>query len=345
MDLKLESCDACHEQWFDLDVKSGKCEKCRKTGTNRDKFQDVNEMNPGTIPGPDVLPPLTQIEEMIISPVHALVSLYQIRGGQFKYSGHCCNFARDTAIFHNKVPLLPEECDVIIMRRTGVEPGSNEDIHQDFRVRRHVIQKWLVYLEANHPTFRSRRVNIDWARLNDLPVDASVRDRLRTVESQAIPGAEQEDTGPPEEGDQEQPQDPLFTRGFVPNVASAQTEMEQLHAAAFDHDTPVILTMPAVHGTPLNEHAGRSIAIDAFPSLFPTGKADFAASRNIKVTMTEWAAHLMRFKDGRFARHPRFRYWALNTAMRHDAKKASRWFTTTHKDDRDLTVEEIKEML
>ncbi|KAJ7347065.1 hypothetical protein DFH08DRAFT_668232, partial [Mycena albidolilacea] len=71
-----------------------------------------NQMDPGPAAN---LPNLTQIEEMIISPVHALVSLYQVRGGQFKYSGHCCNFACDTAVFHNKLPLLPEECDVIIM--------------------------------------------------------------------------------------------------------------------------------------------------------------------------------------------------------------------------------------
>ncbi|KAJ7161630.1 hypothetical protein C8R46DRAFT_839640, partial [Mycena filopes] len=298
------TCTACHERWFDLEVKDGKCEKCRKSGRTRTKFQDVNDMNPGAIPGPDVLPPLTQIEEMIISPVHALVSLYQIRDEQFKYSGHCSNFARDTAVVHNKVPLLAEECDVIIMRRTGVDAANQEDIHQDFRVRRHVIQKWLVHLEAHHPTFRSRRVTIDWARLNELPEDASVRDRLRTVESQAVPGGEQDDAGPPEEGGPEQPQDPLFTRGFVPNVANGQTEIEQLHAAAFHDDNPVILTMPAVHGTPINEHAGRSIAIDAFPSLFPNGQADFAAHREMKVTMTEWAAHLMRFEDGRFARGP-----------------------------------------
>ncbi|KAJ6564861.1 hypothetical protein DFH09DRAFT_919882, partial [Mycena vulgaris] len=139
--------------------------------------------------------------------------------------------------------------------------------------------------------------------------------------------------------------DPLFTRGFVPNVTDAQTEIEQLHAAAFHNDTPVILTMSTVYGTPINEHMGRSIAIDAFPSLFPTGKADFASTREIPVTMTEWAAHLIRFEDGRFARHPRFRYWALNTIMRHDAKKAARWFTTTYKDDKELTVEQIREML
>ncbi|KAJ7811317.1 hypothetical protein B0H13DRAFT_1492448, partial [Mycena leptocephala] len=134
-----------------------------------------NQMDPG--PAPD-LPALTQIEEMIISPVHALVSLYQVRGGQYKYSGHCCNFSRDTAVFRNKVPLLPEECDIIIMRRTGLNPATDDEIHQDFRVRRPVVEQWLKYLEAHHPTFRSRQVNIDWERLSQLPLDASVHARL-----------------------------------------------------------------------------------------------------------------------------------------------------------------------
>jgi hypothetical protein len=60
--------------------------------------------------------------------------------------------------------------------------------------------------------------------------------------------------------------------------------------------------------------------------------------------MAEWAAHLIRYEDGRFARHPRFRYWALNIIMQHEAKRASKWYTTTHPADKELTVEDIQEM-
>ncbi|KAJ6474210.1 hypothetical protein C8R45DRAFT_774122, partial [Mycena sanguinolenta] len=79
MAIQMEFCGACHERWFDLKVENGKCTKCRK-GKTQTKFQDSNHMNPGPLPGADILPPLTQIEEMLIAPVHALVSLYQIRG-------------------------------------------------------------------------------------------------------------------------------------------------------------------------------------------------------------------------------------------------------------------------
>ena len=88
----MESCDLCHEEWFDLKVENGVCENCRKSS----KFQPSNNMYPGD--GAFGLPELTQMEEMLISPVHALVQLWQIRGGQTKYTGHTCNFPRENTI-------------------------------------------------------------------------------------------------------------------------------------------------------------------------------------------------------------------------------------------------------
>ena len=86
MSVVMESCNLCHEEWFDLDVKNGVCANCRKGS----KFQPVNNMYPGD--GASHFPELTQMEQMLISPVHALVQLWQIRGGQTKYTGHTCNF-------------------------------------------------------------------------------------------------------------------------------------------------------------------------------------------------------------------------------------------------------------
>jgi hypothetical protein len=86
MYIVMEICDLCHEEWFDLKVENGVCENCWKGS----KFQPSNNMYPGD--GASHLPELTQMEEMLISPVHALVQLWQIRGGQTKYTGHTCNF-------------------------------------------------------------------------------------------------------------------------------------------------------------------------------------------------------------------------------------------------------------
>jgi hypothetical protein len=69
MAIKREKCGKCMENWFDLDVKQGVCAKCRKNC----KYQDSNQMYPGLSPD---LPTLTQMEEMLIAPVHALVQLW-----------------------------------------------------------------------------------------------------------------------------------------------------------------------------------------------------------------------------------------------------------------------------
>ena len=53
----------------------------------------------------------------------------------------------------------------------------------------------------------------------------------------------------------------------------------------------------------------------------------------------------MMYKDGRFARHPRFRYFALNTEMRWHALQASRIYIRQHPHDAQLPVNELKEMV
>jgi len=96
MDIKMEYCGSCNEEWFDLDVKEGCCAKCRKST----KYMSSNLMDPG--PGWSDLPLLTQMEELLISPAHALIRLWQIRGGQTKYKGHMCNVSKDVASFHQR---------------------------------------------------------------------------------------------------------------------------------------------------------------------------------------------------------------------------------------------------
>ena len=46
---------------------------------------------------------------------------------------------------------------------------------------------------------------------------------------------------------------------------------------------------------------------------------DFLGQRLLQVTLGNYFKHLMQYSDGRFAQHPRFRFFALNTEMRHHA--------------------------
>jgi ATP-dependent DNA helicase PIF1 len=77
------------------------------------------------------------------------------------------------------------------------------------------------------------------------------------------------------------------------------------------------LPAPSIRSTPIDEAAGKDrIFAMAFPTLYPTGQADFNASRLRKVDLNNYAQHLICFSDGRFGRHPRWRFLVFNMLMR-----------------------------
>ena len=74
--VTMGECKLCCEKWFDMDVRDDICRRCR----NPDKakvFSAANHMNPGPsiqelarTHGLKVPEPPSQVEEMMISPVH-----------------------------------------------------------------------------------------------------------------------------------------------------------------------------------------------------------------------------------------------------------------------------------
>lgn len=305
-------------------------------------------MDPGSLPQfvlDDPQYALTQMEEIIIAPVHALMSVVTVHGGQTKYAGHICNFARHNEEFNHKLPLLPEECDIVVVKRTTHDPVLDQQINQQYRVCRHVVQRHLEYFEVNHPTFISRKAVFDRTRLEDLPEDGSVHDRLRSLSVDEIDSGRFEEEGPPSGDDEDENNDHLFSNGFVPNVTTSASEQQQLRMALNGIPDGGILIMPSIDNAALNEWDHQRIAIQAFPSLFPTGKADLNEPRQTKISPIDWANHLMRYEDGCFARHPRFRYWILNTIMRGEAKKDIGWYMSKNPNERNMTVEEIQQII
>ena len=259
-------------------------------------------MHPGPDPSELGLPELTQMEEIMISPVHVLLQVWQVRGGQSKYKGHICNFFRDVGRLHSRIPHLPQECDIVILQRRNAEgdqataDGGTRQTYEDFRVRREPIRQWLQYLYTNNPIFRRNEVTIDWHRVDELPEDLLAQDQVHNFTEEELPESFEE-TGPPESEDQVDEEASVFSRGFVPNLAADSTELRELNrAAAAGGNGTILLTVPNIQGTPINEASNYPIAISAFPTLFPTGAADFTANRTNKVSMSEWAAHLIRFK-------------------------------------------------
>ena len=124
------------------------------------------------------LPKFTQVEEILIAKVHVVVEVYQIRGQQYRYSGHVCNFLRDVGKIYNKLLLLPKNLEIVLLKpvNTAANPGVNRQFNKDYRVRRTAVTMWLEHLKRFHPGYAD--VEIDRATLAQLPENGEVSDQI-----------------------------------------------------------------------------------------------------------------------------------------------------------------------
>ena len=131
----LETCNSCQERWFDMELQGGVCRRCQKDDAKRNTnvdsqqeprlFSDENFTDPGEMPVN--LSPLTQVEEMLIARVHTFIEVRQHRGQQFKYRGHVCNFMANVENACLKLPRLPKDLEILILRpsRSNADASIN----------------------------------------------------------------------------------------------------------------------------------------------------------------------------------------------------------------------------
>ena len=103
--------------------------------------------------------------------------------------------------------------------------------------------------------------------------------------------------------------------------------------------------MASIGGVPINEFTTEGYFSCAFPTLFPTGAGDFSGQRQNQVTIGNYFKHLMMYDDNRFAKHPRFRFFALNTEMRWRALQTGRVYVKQHPGDAQLSLDELRDMV
>ena len=96
---------------------------------------------------------MSEVEQMLISPVLPLISIYCLPLGQYVYSSHVINLPQDIPSFVNSLPRQPSDLDIVIVRKEG----SNS--HHDFCVRRSKVFSSLQWLMANNIYFKDVTVN------------------------------------------------------------------------------------------------------------------------------------------------------------------------------------------
>jgi len=237
-----------------------------------------------------------------------------VKGGQSKYTGHCCSFINDITKIVQKVPTLPEDLDIVVFRAKNTKDDMNQPLlasNNSFHVKRERLTDNLRVLARFLPWFRVPG-RIDWDSLHSLPEDGSIFHRLRSIQRMEVENASDQ-LGPKDLNDDNDSTVNVTSSGFVPSLHSNESEISELQNGL--QLTEAILTMPTIRPAPINEHdRTRRYIIEGFPSLFPMGNADFHEDRLHNVS-ADYFKHLMRYRNGCFAQHPRFRYFAWNSLL------------------------------
>ena len=328
--LETPKCSTCLEMFPGMHIVSGsvECVRCSKDHNTPKRFSVANNMDPGSVPSQlqvrfkiivskcsyycCIIQNLTQVEEMLISAVMPVMTLYRLRQGQYGYSGHVVNLPQDITSFASILPRHPQDLDVLIVRREG----SNQS-HHDFQVRRSVVLHALQWLVDNNIYYRN--ITIDPEVVAQLPEDGDVSSlctvTLDTTPEEPCPSQVEED-----------PYQSELSRSFVPSAPRRSTEVEAIQRIVHrdvSSQPPQAVPWPAT-GAPVSEFTTEGYMTCAFPTLFPTGSADFLAPRVNAVAVDQYFKHLMMYEDKQFATHPHFRYFALNIEMRWRALQTGR---------------------
>jgi ATP-dependent DNA helicase PIF1 len=340
--VQLETCRRCQERGFSMALKEGICHRCFLRDTDNRKrsvapflMSAENNMDPGTIPGH--LPELTQVEEMVIARAHIQLLVKRVRGHQYHYTGHCVTFLQNIVRTVDVLPNLPEELDIVLLRppeNLADDTRYQQQFRTDFRVRRGCVLAWLCFLKANHPDYRYITISAD--RIAALPVDDDVSSSVVCItdDTLGLDGPEGPTDAPPN------------TQSVVLSLDQDTTEANLILEGITGRRPPSGLPAPSIQHTPIDEASGRERILSlAFPTLYPTGRADLNTPRLREVPLKDYARHLMSWHDQRFARHARWRFFIFNMYMRQKARSTARFYVSRTADIKDFTREELTEAL
>lgn len=192
---------------------------------------------------------LTMIEEQLISPISAIMSIYRQPSGTLFSRGYCANFFKDIGPLCKELPRLPADISIIIIQKLG-----SDHINKDFMVNRRRVEICLRYLYENNVLFQKHGITISQQNIAVLPENGIPED-LHQIVDEEVNNSNIRDNGfelIDQEGD-----DP---------------EMGDIHTVV-DIDLPepkqtdkikATLQFPSINPVPLNEYEFDGITILLF---------------------------------------------------------------------------------
>jgi hypothetical protein len=240
------------------------------------RFTNQNNADPGLLSAElhDILDGFTQMEEMLCSRASPCFLMWVSKGGQYKARGNVITFSQDISQLCTTLPRLPEELDVLIVRRTD---STDTASYKDFRVRKNKVFRLLHFLKEHNQFYSD--VIIRPRETVNLPDDASVLHCLPVTEPRGNDSVQpasdtavsDPDTTPDDSVCHELAHE---QNSFVPSLTPLPSEQEAITTAMTDNglalhnNTP--LPWPPT-GAALSEYTTHGLFSMACPTLFPLG--------------------------------------------------------------------------
>lgn len=365
------TCANCHECSLNFTVnRNSICSRCQKKD-RKENYSAQNNMLPTwtdddgatRLDVPKELSELTIAETLLIQRVAPLVPLVYIRNGTLGIKGHVCSFLQNINEVATKLPRLPENVKAIKMVRTFT--GSDGQIStKTYMVNKDRVMRALWWLVRHHRDYKAAYENgelvidpsnLDWLGDDEEGELPSVAKIERTFDSREE--ADGEEVAAVSEAQKLNPEvtetDEIECSGIVCNSETSVTSeahdslMRSLKNAANGNAKVSVLDWPQTSTEAVSEYSDTmKIFTNAFPHLFPGGIADVTDSdRTRTIDASDWARHLLHFKDGRFARGPIWSFFTYGFVERRRNVKNGNYFVGSHISKPPRSLEELQESL
>ncbi|XP_012146256.2 uncharacterized protein LOC105663231 [Megachile rotundata] len=298
--IRLMTCENCKRCYPDI-INAGFdfCTICSDPN-KLSRFTSANFMDPGEVP--QELVGLTYIEQMLIARIHPVVSLYKIRGAQYAYTGNVINFRQDISRLAKDLPHRPSDLPSTIVFNRDTSRGFVK-----FRASASKLRTALIWLKANNPFYAD--ITISENNLSVIPENGDISGQLAQL---TVDSTEQNDDN----------EESNIDDSYIPLLHHLDQE------AVLNRE--IHMRYPSTESEPINEFPTEGYVIIAFPTLFPYGTCDLLNPNRREVSFDCYFKYLMLYKDGRFAKDARFRFFAMNTVLRRFAIQRSNIFIRNH---------------
>ena len=209
---------------------------------------------------PQELQDLTDIEEMLISQIFPVVSVYKLPRGQYAYQENVINFSQDVKEFITHLLRDPSLLDLLIVQHYT----ENESNFYDFQVHQEKIICALQWLKANNIFYCD--IDIDDNILQALPINGSIADQLPQFIDNEEDSSEKRTDWIEDDNENDEI---YFSQTFVSSLPTKHNEDNAINEILNRMNKNLTIDWPYNEVLPINEFHTPGYMVQAFPTLYP----------------------------------------------------------------------------